>query len=312
MKTLFFEAQAKRIKILLAAFISLLSLVSFVGCAAPPQAPRINGGVIQVVAGEDFWGSIASQLGGAHAHVISIISNPNVDPHEYESSTANARAFAAANYIILNGAGYDTWGQKLLDANPVSGRKLLAVADLLGKKAGDNPHFWYNPDYVSRVIDQITKDYQSLDPQDAEYFSQQKSDFENALSQYHQVIASIKQAYSGVKVGSTESIFVYMAGALGLDLISPSGFMTAVSQGNDPPASAVVEFQQQLTGKQIAILVYNKQTMTAITTNIQKLAAANGIPAVGISETVAPAGATFQDWQVKQLQALQNALKSSR
>ncbi len=298
-------------KYLVVLFSSLIVLVSLFGCVTPTSAPTITAGVIQVVAGENFWGSIAAQLGGSHVNVISIVSDPNIDPHEYESSTADARAFAQANYVILNGAGYDTWGQKLLDANPVSGRKVLTVADLLGKKPGDNPHFWYNPDYVSQVINQVTKDYQSLDPQDSQYFSQQQDAFENALSQYHQLIASIKQTYPGVKVGATESIFVYLANALGLNLISPPAFITAISGGNDPPASSVVEFQQQITQKQIAMLVYNVQTVTAITTNIQQLASSNGIPTAGLSETVVPPNAQFQDWQVKQLQAIQDALKSS-
>jgi zinc/manganese transport system substrate-binding protein len=273
------------------------------------QKSAVTGGIIQVVAGENFWGSIAAQLGGTHVHVISIVTNPNTDPHEYESNTANARAFAGANCVILNGAGYDSWGRKLLGANPVTGRKVLNIGEFLGMKQGMNPHFWYNPDYVEQVANQITKDYQSLNPKEARYFSDQRAAFEKALSQYHQLITSIKQAYSGTKIGSTESIFVYMSNALGLDLTSPPAFMNAVAEGNDPPARAVAEFQRQISRKQIAVLVYNKQTTTVITTNIKKLASRHGIPTVGVSETVEPPDANFQDWQVAQLQALQNALK---
>lgn len=265
-----------------------------------------------MVAGENFWGSIASQLGGTRVSVTSIINDPNVDPHQFESSTAAARAFAHANYVILNGAGYDSWGQKLLDANPVNGRKVLNVADLLGKKQGDNPHFWYNPDYVQEVIDQITKDYQSLDPGDAQYFGEQQTTFESDLSQYHELMNSIKQTFAGVKVGSTESIFVYMANSLGLDLISPPAFMQAVSEGNDPPAASVAQFIQQINAKQISMLVYNTQTITTITTNMEHEASAEGIPIAGISETIDPATASFQDWQVAELKAIQTALESSR
>lgn len=309
------KAQRERVKSLrryIVASMLVVLLLPFLLAGCSRKASTVTGGVIKVVAGENFWGSIAAQLGGTHVNVTSIVSDPNVDPHEYETSTADARAFAQANYVILNGAGYDSWGQKLLDANPVTGRKVLNVADLLGKKPGDNPHFWYNPDYVSQVTDRITNDYQALDPHDAQYFTQQRTTFESALSQYHQLIASIKQTYSGTKVGATESIFVYLAGALGLDLISPAAFMNAVSQGNDPPAATVAQFQQQVTQKQIAMLVYNMQTVTAITTNMRRLATDNGIPAVGVSETVVPADASFQDWQVTQLLALQNALKPGR
>jgi zinc/manganese transport system substrate-binding protein len=294
-------------------FAGLLALLFLLltqsGCTN--KSSTVAGGVIEVVAGENFWSTIAAQLGGVHVHVISIVSNPNADPHEYESNTADARAFAQANYVILNGAGYDSWGRKLLDANPVRGRKVLNIGELLGKKEGDNPHFWYSPDYVEQVVNQITKDYQSLDPQDAQYFSEQRVAFEKAFSQYHQLITSIKQSYAGTKIGSTESIFVYMASALGLDLISPPAFMNAVAEGNDPPAQAVAEFQRQINRKQIAVLVYNKQTTTVVTTNIRQLASTHGILTVGVSETVEPPDAAFQDWQVAQLLALQNALKAS-
>ncbi len=275
------------------------------------STPSSSSSVLNVVAGENFWGSIATQLGGIHVSVTSIVSDPNADPHQYESSTSAARAFAQANYVILNGAGYDTWGQKLLDANPVSGRKVFTVADLLGKHEGDNPHFWYNPGYVEQVSNQITKDFQALDPADSAYFTRQRAAFEAALSAYHQRITEIKAKFAGQKVGATESIFAYLANALGLDLISPPEFMNAVAEGNDPPASSVVTFEQQVRQKQITVLVYNVQTITNITNTIKQLAAQQNIPIVGVSETIQPADVRFQDWQATQLLALQNALNAS-
>ena len=275
-------------------------------CGTPPATG--SGGALQVIAGENFWGSIAAQLGGAHVSVTSIVTNPNTDPHEYESSSADARAFATADYVILNGAGYDDWGQKLLSANPSQSRKVLTVADFLNKKAGDNPHFWYNPDWVDRVADRITADYQALDAADAGYFGQHLEAFRTALKPYHDAIAHIRSTSSGVPVGATESIFVYMAQALGVNLISPPEFMQAISEGNDPPAQTVAQFQDLISHHQIKVLVFNTQTATAITDNLKQLAGRNGIPVVGISETVQPTTASFQDWQTKQLNSLQAAL----
>jgi zinc/manganese transport system substrate-binding protein len=270
-----------------------------------------SGGHLNIVAGENFWGSIATQLGGNRVSVTSVVTDPNADPHEYESNTADARAFAQANYVIINGAGYDTWAQKLLDANPVSGRKVFTVAPLLGKSDGDNPHFWYNPDYVEKVADQITADLKSLDAGDAAYFTQQRAAFEIALKPYHDRIASIKSKFSGKKIGSTETIFVYMASALGLNLVSPPEFMGAVAEGNDPPANSVSAFQSQINNKQIKVLVYNVQTVTDVTSNIKQLASQQNIPTVGVSETMQPPNATYQDWQYAQLLTLENALNSS-
>jgi zinc/manganese transport system substrate-binding protein len=293
----------RAIKVLLIG-ASLCAILA--GCGAPTGGSSSS--TLQVIAGEDFWGSIASQLGGTHVSVTSIVTNPNTDPHEYESSATDARAFATADYVLLNGAGYDDWGQKLLSANPSSSRKLLTVADLLHKKAGDNPHFWYNPDWIDKVADRITADYQALDSADSAYFSQQREAFRNALQPYHDAVASIRSAFTGVAVGSTESIFVYMAQALGLNLTSPPEFMQAISEGSDPPAQSVAESQNQVSDHLVKVLVYNTQTSTPITENLKQLAAKNGIPVVGISETVQPTTASFQDWQTKQLNALQAAL----
>jgi zinc/manganese transport system substrate-binding protein len=276
-------------------------------CGAPP-AGASSGKTLQVVAGENFWGSIAAQLGGSHVAVTSIVTNPNIDPHEYESSATDARALATADYVILNGAGYDNWGQKLLSANPSQSRRVFTVADLLARKAGDNPHFWYNPDWVEKVADRMTADYQAIDATDAGYFSQQRELFRTALKPYHDAIAHIRATASGVLVGSTESIFVYMAHALGLNLISPPEFMQAISEGTDPPAQTVAQFQDQISHHQMKLLVYNTQTSTPITDNLKQLASRNGIPVVGISETVQPTTATFQYWQTKQLTSLQAAL----
>ena len=263
-----------------------------------------------VVAAENFWGSLASQLGGDKVSVRSVVTDPNADPHEYETSSADARAFADASLVILNGAGYDTWGQKLLDANPSRGRRVLTIADLLGKKQGDNPHFWYGPDYTRQVADKISSEYKTIDAADAGYFDQQRAKVAAALQPVDDEIAALKQKYAGAPIGSTESIFVYMASALGLILTTPPGFMQAVAEGNDPPAPAVAEFQDQISHNQIRVLVYNTQTVTAVTTNIKSLAASHHIPNVGVSETIQPVNANFQDWQLKQLRTLEAALKS--
>jgi zinc/manganese transport system substrate-binding protein len=294
-------------RVIKALLIGTLLCSVLAACGAPATGPG-SGQPLQVIVGENFWGSIAAQLGGSHVTVTSIVTNPNTDPHEYESSATDARAFATADYVILNGAGYDDWGLKLLSANPSSSRKVFTVADLLNKKAGDNPHFWYNPAWVDKVADRITADYQALDAADSAYFSQQREAFRNALQPYHDAIAHIRSSFSGVAVGSTESIFVYMAQALGLNLISPPEFMQAISEGTDPPAQTVAEFQNQVSNHLIKVLIYNTQTSTPITENLKQLAATNGIPVVGISETVEPANASFQDWQTKQLNALQAAL----
>src|SRR5579864_3501666 len=173
------------------------------GAPAPTKA-------LNIVAGENFWGSIVSQLAGKAGNVTSIVTDPNADPHDYESSSGDARAFATADYVVLNGAGYDAWAQKLLSGNPNSKRKVFTVSDLLGKKEGDNPHFWYGPGYVIQVINQVEADLKGLDPADTAYFDAQRAALDTAMAPYRSRLAEIKAQFAGTPVASTESIFLYL------------------------------------------------------------------------------------------------------
>ena len=267
------------------------------------------GGKLRVVAAEDFWGSLVSQLGGNEVSVTNLVSDPNADPHEYESNPSVARGFALADYVVLNGAGYDAWGNKLLSAGGSDHRTVLTVAELLGKKNGDNPHFWYEPGAVNRVVAQMDADLIALRPSQKAYFEQRLHAVQASLAPYQNRLADIRQHFAGVKVAATEDIFAYVANATGLDLISPAAFTQAVAEGNDPPAASVATFQRQLQNREPAVLIYNEQTVTPLTTSVRQLAGQNGIPVVGIAEIMPPAE-TFQSWMNAELTALEQALQS--
>jgi zinc/manganese transport system substrate-binding protein len=267
---------------------------------------------IAVVTAENFWGSIAAQLGGAHVTVRSIVSSPNTDPHSYEPTPADGRALATAQYVIANGVGYDPWVAKLVAANPVPARSVLTVGDLVAVKEGGNPHRWYSPDDVHRVIEQITADYKRIDPADAGYFDQQKQAYEtHGLARYNQLIAEIKSRYGGTPIGASESIVTPLAEGLGLKMASPEAFLDAVSEGTDPTAADKVTVDQQIRTKQIRIFVFNSQNSTPDVAVLVTAAKAQGIPVARVTETLEPASASFQDWQVDQLQGIEQALSQA-
>ena len=297
--------------VVLVALIGVTFILTSKQPAVAPTPSASSGKVLEVVAAENFWGSLVSQLGGSHVQVLSIVFDPNADPHEYESNTTDARAVTDADYVIENGAGYDSWMDKLLSSGGKPERKTLEVSNLLGKKEGDNPHFWYEPSYVHQVVAQMEQDLIALDPTDTAYYQEQYAALQSSLLGYQDQIAAIKQQYAGTRVGATEDIFVYFAQATGLDLTTPPEFIQAVGEGNDPPAASVVSFENQIKTKQIKVLVYNEQTVTPVTENIKALAAAQDIPIVGITETTVPADAVFQDWMSTEVTALQHALASS-
>ena len=289
------------------AFLALLVLASC-GLSQSP-APAATPGKVQVVAAENFWGSIAAQVGGDHAQVTSIIVNPDTDPHSYEATPGDARLIARAQYVIVNGAGYDAWAPKLIGANPVSGRTVLTVADLFGKREGDNPHMWYSPAYVDQMIDRIAADLGRIDPKDIAYFQQQAEQYKTvSLKEYHDTINLIHGKYAGTKVGATESIFSYLADGTGLDLITPGTYLKAISEGADPSAADKAAVENEIATKSIKVFVFNSQNSTPDIQGLVDKATAKGIPVVKITETLTPSTATFQDWQTSQLKDLLRAL----
>ena len=272
-----------------------------------------DGRVVQVVAAENFWGSIAAQLGGSHARVTSIISNPDTDPHSYEPTTSDARTLTTAQLAIVNGIGYDGWADKLLATNADSGRTELNVGDLVGIAPGGNPHRWYSPDNVRQVIAQLTADYKKLDPADAAYFDQRESVFETqTLAPYNQLIASIRATYAGTPIGASESIVTPLAEGLGLKMMTPESFLDAMSEGSDPTAADKSLIDQQIRDKQIKVYVYNTQNSTPDVTAQVQLARQEGIPVATVTETLSPAADTFEQWQVSELQGIQAALKAAK
>ncbi len=304
--------------------VALVSVVAMAGCGKTtsdastgagrgdvPEASPTSGHVIDVVAAENFWGSIAAQVGGTHVRVTNIISNPNADPHAYEPTPADGRAFAMAQLAIVNGVGYDPWAPKLLAADP-GGRTVLNVGNVLGLKAGDNPHRWYNPDNVQTVISAYVVDLARLDPVDASYFRSQQTRFDTvALGPYDRLIARIRATYAGTPVGASESIFAMLAPALGLDLVTPDSFLKAISEGTDVSAADKTTIDNQIHNHLIKIYVYNSQNTTPdVQAQLQECAAAH-IPTATITETLAPATATYQDWQTRQLQGILAALEQA-
>ncbi|MDE1768724.1 MAG: zinc ABC transporter substrate-binding protein, partial [Candidatus Micrarchaeota archaeon] len=255
-------------------------------------------------------GSLLGQLCGIHCNVTSIVTDPNADPHEYEASAVDAKMIANAKFVVVNGVGYDDWALKLISASNNSGRRVLDVADLLGVPNGSNPHLWYNPTYVNATVKQMYLDLVQIDPNNASYYAQQYANVTASLAQVDRRISEIKQQFAGTKVASTESIFVYLANASGLDLVSPPEFMEAVSNGNDPSVQSVAEFQNQLESGNVSVLVYNEQTVTPLTQHMKQIAVQNNVSIVGVTETIQPPDVSFETWMTGELLQLQNALSA--
>ncbi len=279
------------------------------GSGATGTGGMSGGGRLRVVAAENFWGSIAAQLGGTRVQVQSIIVNPDTDPHSYEPSAQDARTMAGAQLAIVNGIGYDEWASHLLAADSSSGRGLLDVGSLLGLKAGENPHQWYSPTYVRTVIGSIVADYDRLAPADAGYFAERRRAFETVgLRRYDALIAQIRARYAGVPVGYSESIFQPLGEALGLRLLTPYSFAKAIAEGGEVSAQDKQTVDREASEREIAVWVFNSQNLTPDVQRVNELARAARIPIATVTETLSSASDSFEQWQVAELEQLERAL----
>lgn len=288
--------------------LALIALLAGCGRSGTPSAGGRRSG-FQVVAAENFWGSIATQLAGSKASVTSIIVNPNTDPHSYEPTARDARTIADSQMAIVNGIGYDNWAPKLLSASPSSGRVVLTVGDLLGLSDGENPHQWYSPTSVRRVVAQIVADYDRLDPADSGYFAQRERVFQRRdLARYDELRREIRARYAGVAVGYSESIFQPLGEDLHLKLLTPYSFAKAIAEGTDVTASDKQTVDAQARERQIEVWVFNSQNVTPDVQRINEIAHRERIPIATVTETLSPASDSFEQWQVAELEGLERAL----
>jgi zinc/manganese transport system substrate-binding protein len=290
------------------AVLGASSVAPSAATAASPGATT----VVHVVAAENFWGNITSQLGGRDVRVTSLITNPNADPHLFETSAAGAATLAQAQVVIENGAGYDTWMQSLLSADAGHPGIVVASSVLHVRGSDPNPHLWYDIPRLPAVAAAITAALVKAAPHDASTFRANLARFDASLLPIDATLATIKKNFHNVPIAYTERVPGYVVAVADLDVKTPPGFARSIEEGVDPAPADTLAMQQLITKHDINVLLYNVQTVTPVTTQIRTLAVQHGIPVVGVSETMPAGVATYQQWQQSQLTHLLHALRSSR
>jgi zinc/manganese transport system substrate-binding protein len=271
--------------------------------AAPVRAAE---GPIAVVAAENFYGDIARQIGGDRVSVVSVMNNPDQDPHLFETTPGIVRQIAAARIVILNGANYDSWMDKLLAAGPRGDRIVVNAARLTGYKSGDNPHLWYDPATMPAVAVALTEALAKADPAHAPDYSARLKATLAALDQVAQRVARLKAKHGGVTVTATEPVFGPMARALGLTMRNER-FQLAMMNDTEPSARDVAAFEKDLKERKVRLLIYNSQVSEKLTERLRDIAKQAKVPVIGVTETMPP-NVKFQDWLLGELDALDKAL----
>ena len=264
---------------------------------------------VKVVAAENFYGDIAHQIGGLQVEVTSIMSNPDQDPHLFETSPAVVRQLADAQIVIFNGVDYDPWVQKLLAAAPRAGRIVISAAALTGKKPGDNPHLWYAPTTMPKVAQSLTDALVKTDPDHAADYKARLKSTLAALDRVSQRAAAMRAKWAGTPVTATEPVFGLMADAIGLAMRNQA-FQLAMMNDTEPAAKDVAAFEDDLKQHKVKAMLYNKQVTEKLTQHLLDIAKKAKVPVVAVTETQ-PAGMSFEDWMLGELEALDKALSGT-
>jgi zinc/manganese transport system substrate-binding protein len=266
------------------------------------------GGKLDVVAAENVYGNIASQIGGPHVSVTSLLTSPNADPHLFEPGISSGLAVAVAKVVLQNGLGYDAFMTRLENSSPEKSRVVVTIADVLDiHGTAANPHLWYDVPRLPRIAGAIAAALARADPSHAGAYLRGLRRFERSLEPLRREVARIRARFHGAPVASTEPVPGYLVAAAGLRNRAPDSFTRSIEEGVEPSPAAVAAMNELVAGRQIRVLLYNAQADSPIAAQLRDAAQKAGIPVVAVRETL-PANLSFQQWQLGQARALAAAL----
>ena len=264
---------------------------------------------ITAIGAENEYADVIAQIGGKYVQASSIMSDPNTDPHTFEASPAVAREISAAKLIVQNGVGYDNWAATIENAAPSNGRQVINVQQLLGlPDSTPNPHLWYDPATMPKVASAIAAGLGQIDPAHASYYKANAASFTASLTAWNRAIAAFKAAHPGTPVATTEPVADYMLQAAGTDNLTPFAFQADIMNGTDPSPQDTATENSLFTQHKVKVLLYNQQVTDSLTQSFIKLANENGIPVVGVYETMPTPGFDYQSWMLAEVNALDKAV----
>ena len=302
----------KRFRVLAAALLPLGLALLASACSAASgsvESGSADPGAIVAVGAENEYANVIQQVGGKYVQVSAIMSNPNTDPHTFEASPSVARLVSSAQLVVQNGVGYDTFMNTIENADPNPAHKVVVVQDLLGlPDSTPNPHLWYKPGTMSAVANAVAADLAALQPARAAYFKANATAFIGSLTAWTDAIAAFRAKYPDTPVATTEPVADYMLQAAGADNLTPWAFQADIMNGTDPSAQDVAVERNLFTQHQVKVFVYNQQVTDSLTESLITLAHQNGIPVLGVYETMPTPGYDYQSWMLTEVQDLQKAV----
>jgi zinc/manganese transport system substrate-binding protein len=265
--------------------------------------------VINAIGAENEYANVLSQIGGRYVHVSSILNNPNTDPHTFEASPSVAAEVSAAQLIVQNGVGYDTFMNKIESADPNPKRKVIVVQNLLGLPDDTpNPHLWYSPKTMPAAAKAMAAALSAMLPAHKAFFQANLVKFDKSLIPWFNAIAAFKAKYPDTPVATTEPVADYMLQAAGTDNLTPWAFQADIMNGVDPTPQDIALENGFFAKHTVKVFCYNQQVVDALTTSIRETALKDGVPVVGVYETMPTPGYDYQSWMLAEVNALTKAV----
>jgi zinc/manganese transport system substrate-binding protein len=296
---------------ILVAVLPLAAALLASACSSAPASPAgvTSATKIAAIGAENEYADVIAQVGGKYVQASAIMSNPNTDPHTYEASPAVAREITSAQLIVQNGAGYDDWATTIENAQPDAGRQVIEVQQLLGlPKNVPNPHLWYKPSTMPAVASAIAASLGKIDATHAAYYKANAAKFTASLGAWNRAIATFRSAHPNTPVATTEPVADYLLQAAGADNLTPWAFQADIMNGIDPSPQDTALEQSLFTQHKVKVFLYNQQVTDALTESYIKLANENGIPVIGVYETMPTPSYTYQTWMLAEVNALNKAV----
>jgi zinc/manganese transport system substrate-binding protein len=276
----------------------------------PTESHEYHDATATVVASTDAWGSVASAVAGDRATVKSIVTSAVDDPHSFEASPADAAEIADASLVVYNGGGYDHWVDDVLANYPdVANVDAYSLRNSSVQPA--NEHVFYDPATAKAVAVKIADRLAEVDSGHADIYRANAAEFGKQADEITASERAIGQAHPGASVVATEPVAHYLLANAGVTDKTPAGFTSAIEEDTDPSPADLAAVLDLINARQVSALLYNPQTQTPVTKQIEDAARRATIPVVTVTETL-PEGSDYLTWQRQTAGQLADALQTNR
>jgi ABC-type Zn uptake system ZnuABC Zn-binding protein ZnuA len=161
-----------------------LSLILLSGCAHRSPVDSAQGdtaGKIHVATTISTLNSFVQGVGGEHVSVQNIVP-VGASPETFQPAPQDVAAVADANVLVENGAGLETWLDRLLRDTGTRNLRLVVCADGLPVK-NSNPHLWMDPVLAKRYVIKIRDSLIAIDPAHADDYRRNAASYDVRLDQ---------------------------------------------------------------------------------------------------------------------------------